>query len=386
MPPRYIDIDEPQPGSSIIVTILFGKLTAQRVLLDNVLDLALVGHRHLLLLNRAAAVVETLRLVHRPLQRVALPPKHVVGVRAVAVALEAPHKRVGRAALPLAVELARVPDRLERHLRHAHRVRRRAGPRVRKTVRVDRVVHVRLVVGAVQVLAVPAGREVVRREDAARARLGRHVGRDGAAAAARHALVAKADVVARLAGGAADRHAEPGRERRHRLLLKVVARQVVLCVVHRQAALGAVGAAQQGLHGDVGHAVVAAVVWALEVQHRRPVVGKVLRHLARCARRPRGHITCHRHVEGVAADNVVHMRRGERARLARRIEPLVDERRAWEPQSGVRRNGERQKRGRERLHCDQSLLERCKYKMSVRRERSNADPPLEATRRTTALP
>jgi hypothetical protein len=44
-------------------------------------------------------------------------------------------------------------------LRHAHWVRGGAGRRVGEAIAADRVVHVRLVVGRVEVLAVPAAGE-----------------------------------------------------------------------------------------------------------------------------------------------------------------------------------------------------------------------------------
>lgn len=83
--------------------------TAFSLLADHVLNRALVGDRHSLLGDGTAAIVEALGLVHRALERVALPTKHVVGVGAVAVAFEAPHERVRGAGRPHAVELAGVP-------------------------------------------------------------------------------------------------------------------------------------------------------------------------------------------------------------------------------------------------------------------------------------
>lgn len=59
---------------------------------------------------------------------------------AVAVALEGPNERVGGTRGPHAVELGGVPGLLERHLRYADRVRRRARGGVDEAVRVDRVV------------------------------------------------------------------------------------------------------------------------------------------------------------------------------------------------------------------------------------------------------
>ncbi len=202
--------------------------TAVNVLLDKVLDGALVGLGHGLLLDGAAAIVEALGLVHGALQGVTLPavipdyrlaiklqdergrrgyiPKHVVGVSAGAIALKRPHERVlvlGR--VPEVVELGRIPLNLEGDLRHADRVARGARRRVGEALASDRVVHVALVVWGIEVLAVPASdshvvsnppwmalltstgshlrSKVVGREDAAAALPRGPVGNDSATAA-----------------------------------------------------------------------------------------------------------------------------------------------------------------------------------------------------------
>jgi hypothetical protein len=91
-------------------------------LANKVLDSALARRSHVLLLDRTAAVVEALRLVHSALQGVSFPSKHVISVRTVRIPLEAPHERIGRARRPHAVESGRVPDRFVCDLRHANRV------------------------------------------------------------------------------------------------------------------------------------------------------------------------------------------------------------------------------------------------------------------------
>ena len=70
-------------------------------------------------------------------------------------ALEAPDEGVG-AGSPHAVELLGVPDGLESDLGNTNGVGSRAGTSVVEAVGVDGVEHMRLVVGAVKVLAVPA--------------------------------------------------------------------------------------------------------------------------------------------------------------------------------------------------------------------------------------
>lgn len=133
------------------------KHTSVSFLADKVIDGALVGSGHGLLRDGTAAIVEAVVLVHGALERVVLPAEHVVGVGAVPTgALEAPHEGVGGTRRPQAVEFGCVPDRLVGQLRHANGVGGRAGGGVRKAVLCDGVVHVRLVVGAVKVLAIPA--------------------------------------------------------------------------------------------------------------------------------------------------------------------------------------------------------------------------------------
>ena len=71
------------------------------------------------------------------------------------VVVVAHRERLRAVAGPHAVELGGVPERLVRDLRDADRVRCRTGAGVLERL-VHRVVHVRLVVRAVDVLSVPA--------------------------------------------------------------------------------------------------------------------------------------------------------------------------------------------------------------------------------------
>jgi len=93
------------------------KLTAIRLLPHQLLHRTLIGLHHLLLLNTSTAVVKTLGLIHGSLQRIPLPPKHVIGVRAVPFGpFEAPHERVRLSGFPEVVEPGGVPHRLVRDL------------------------------------------------------------------------------------------------------------------------------------------------------------------------------------------------------------------------------------------------------------------------------
>lgn len=124
---------------------------------------------------RTTTAVKHARAVERALQRVALPAKDVVGVGAVPLIVhERPDKRLLGGKGPVGVagpqvfEGARVPHGLVRQLRHLDGVRRGAlGPVEEAALAFGfGAEHVGLVVRAVEVHAIPAGREVVDRHDA----------------------------------------------------------------------------------------------------------------------------------------------------------------------------------------------------------------------------
>jgi hypothetical protein len=83
------------------------------------------------------------------------------GVNSYSAALETPDEGIRGARRPHAVELGRVPDGLVSQLRHADRVGSRARGRVDEAVTGNGVVHMRLVVWAVEVLAVPAAKHLL---------------------------------------------------------------------------------------------------------------------------------------------------------------------------------------------------------------------------------
>lgn len=60
----------------------------------------------------------------------------------------------------------------------------------------------------------------------------------------------------------------------------------------------------------------------LKVQRRGPVVGEVVGHLARGTRSPSPDVAVHGGIEGVAADDVMHMGGGEGAGLGGGIQAL----------------------------------------------------------------
>jgi hypothetical protein len=207
-------------------------------------------------------------------------------MRAIALVIAIRQKKRIRPVLgPHAGKLCGIPQRLVRDLRHAHRMRGRARVGVGKGF-VLRVEHVVLVVGAVDVFAVPAAGEVVHRHDAAFTGFRGEVGELGEASVfIAEAHEAEADVllggVERGGGRGPHGHAEAlvvsvGVVRSLGLrhlgersdLLVAVAVEVFLCVIDGHAAVDAIG--QCCILHD-GDPLVRAVV-VLEVHGRCPVV------------------------------------------------------------------------------------------------------------------
>ena len=362
------------PGSSVSPSRVISRysrkgaarlLTAIDILVDEGLDGALVHVGHGLRLERAPvlAALEHAGRVHGALERVALPAEEVVGVGAVALVVlgEAEHEGVGPAAAPHAVELGRVPEGLVGDLGGADRMRGRAWPGGLEGL-LGRVVHVRLVVGRVEVLAVPARGEVVHRHDAALAGRGGEVGQLGEAGAlVLQADEAQADVALRrpeaVGRRVADGHAEAlvflllvsGRWEAtyirgytHGLegcdFLVAVGVEVLLGVVDCHAAVDAVGQ-RRVLHD--GDSLIRAVRRVLEEHDGRPVVGEVLAEGARRAGAPLADIALHGRVEGISSDDLVKMGRGDLVGLDEGVEPLDGEGRASEPKGGLGRRSER---------------------------------------------
>jgi len=90
------------------------------------------------------------------LKGITLPAEHVIGMSTIGATLEAPDEWVGGARCPHAVELGGIPGCLEGDLWHTDRMRCWASTGIYETLRADSVVHMRLVIRAVEVLAVPA--------------------------------------------------------------------------------------------------------------------------------------------------------------------------------------------------------------------------------------
>jgi hypothetical protein len=108
-----------------------------------------------------AAPVEHTAVVHHALQAIAFPAEYVVGVCAVALAVRIrPHEGLGTVGGPQIRKRSSIPQRLVRELRHLDGMRGGAGAGGAETAACGGE-HVGLVVWRVEVLAVPAGGEVV---------------------------------------------------------------------------------------------------------------------------------------------------------------------------------------------------------------------------------
>ena len=93
-------------------------------------------------------------------------------------------------------------------------------------------------------------------------------------------------------------------------------------------------------------ALVGAVA-GLEVEVRRPVVTEVLAELTGGASSRLGDVTrCHGGVEPVPSHDLVHVRRGDQARVDEWVKPVDDYVRAPEPQHGETSAGETPELGR----------------------------------------
>jgi hypothetical protein len=133
-------------------------LTSVNVLVDEILDSALVHGVNGLRLERTAvlASVEHARGVHSALERISLPAEEVIGVCSESLLVTVAQDE-GVAAIrgPHVGELGGIPQSLIRDLGNTDGVG--CGARAGVLERVaDGVVHVSLVVGRIEVLAIPA--------------------------------------------------------------------------------------------------------------------------------------------------------------------------------------------------------------------------------------
>lgn len=121
--------------------------------------------------------------------------------------------------------------------------------------------------------------------------------------------------------------------------------EALLGVVDGHAAVDSVG---QGRVLHDGHPLV-GTIGMLKEHDGRPVVGKVLGEGAGRAGALLADITCHGGVEGIAADDLVEMGRGDLAGFDEGVETLDGEGRAAEPEGGFGADREGQGEG-EPLH------------------------------------
>jgi hypothetical protein len=139
-------------------TQLKTQLTSIDVLIDRALHLTRVHRTDRLTLQRLPVLtgLEHAFVVHGLLQRVVFPAKEVISMCTIAlVVIVRQEERVGAVLGPHVVELRGIPERLVCDLWHADGMGSRAGFGISEGF-VLRVVHVVLMVGGVDVFAVPA--------------------------------------------------------------------------------------------------------------------------------------------------------------------------------------------------------------------------------------
>jgi hypothetical protein len=132
------------------------------------------------------------------------------------------------------------------------------------------------------------------------------------------------------------------------LLIQVIPTQIKLRIIHCQSTFGTVRSAQKRLHGNRLDAVVGPIGRVFEVQCSCPVVGEVVRHLARSTCSARTHIAGHSSVERIAANNVMDVSGWERAWLCSGVKALEGQGGTGEAES--RLDGSDEREGCEGLH------------------------------------
>lgn len=140
---------------------MLGSLTSVNRLIDGSLNGTLICSRHRLLRDRTAAIIEAFRLVHSSLKSITFPTKHIIGMRASRNSLKAPNVRVLGTRCPHVVELAGIPHGFEGYLWHADWMRWGTCGSVGEAVEGNSVVHVRLMIGAVEIFTCKASQYAV---------------------------------------------------------------------------------------------------------------------------------------------------------------------------------------------------------------------------------
>lgn len=133
-------------------------LTSLGILAHHVLDLASIHGRDALGFERISVLagIEHATVIHGALERISLPSEYVVGMSAESTSVIVTHDEwVWCALWPLAVELSGVPQCLVGDLWHTDGMGGGAWSVILESI-ANGVIHVRLVVGRIEGLAIPA--------------------------------------------------------------------------------------------------------------------------------------------------------------------------------------------------------------------------------------
>jgi len=290
------------------------------VFIDGTLDSALVHWSYALGLEWLSILtgLEHAGRVHCALERVTLPAEEVICVGTVAlVVTHAQEERIRAILGPHGVELSCIPQSLIGYLWHTNWVRGWARTRGLEGSLYS-VKHVRLVVRAVQILAIPACREVVNSHNATFTWLVGEIRKLGESRPLSFQANEAQTIMFALivTGRAANGHSEAWLKRGH--LLVAVGTERLLRIVDGHSAIDAVGQCCI-LHDRY---TLVRAVRMLEEHHGGPVVGEVLSKGACRASTSFTDIAVHGCVEGISTDNLVEMCRWDFARLNDWIESL----------------------------------------------------------------
>jgi len=252
------------------------------------------------------------RIVHGTLQRISAPPEQIIRMSPIPVIIHIrPNKRLRSIFWPHVIKRGRIPHRFVRDLRHTDRVGTGTWTCFAEAA-FGGTVHMRLVVGAIEILAVPARGEVVDSHDAGGAGF---AGEAWSLTAPGHDRpqtgVSKAGLgfcaVERVRCGTAGCHAEAGFESGD--MLVTVRIEVLLRIIYCHSAIDILRISALGTQLSIWvlwHPFVGTVLMS-EVHHRRPIVREILSICTGCAASLLANVSFHRRIESISANNLMNV-------------------------------------------------------------------------------